>query len=445
MPSLSSKIAQDTAQRFSRNGLQAANKQMAKVADKAISQASSAMGRDVFKKTAAKADDAMVYFAEHPHVIRVAHNPTVIPTAAEAAKMDKEMTVGLKRAVEEMKNLTSEEQATYRSLGQMMQGRVDGQLALQQLLLDGKLTVGSVADPKRNLITALGDLSKQDLAPGIDRTNLLAEIHQELADPIAVSQEHKGTCAATSSAQILWSIKQPVDYLDYVRGLASPEGAAKLPNGEVMHRAPDWRAGNDRIPGKQLKPGEARNEGRTISSKLVQPTFMQGGIGDQYVYNNTLDKGVSATQANKVVDEGGLTDEQSARLMSKIFQGENFTIIYHSPQELKDALEATPKEAWDGERIAMTKDKMMESLRGSATPEDPVRVSVDYELSGGHAILVTGFKDEVTKLPNRKTPVTVEHTQYINPWGRLESMPSDSFKLMLDSIISNGGTVPVKV
>ncbi|HEY9721969.1 MAG TPA: hypothetical protein V6D47_08130, partial [Oscillatoriaceae cyanobacterium] len=288
-----------------------------------------------------------------PQVLRIPHDPAFVPNAKEVRSMSALFKKNAPREAKALKTLEPQEQKTYHALQKQMTSRVDGKLGLQQLLLDGKLTIGSAANPNRNLIQALGDLSKQKLDPAIDRETLMAQLHQELADPVATSQMHKGTCAATSNGQILFSLRKPTDYTDFLSGLASPKGEAKLPNGDLVKRKPDWRAGNDRIPSADFTPGKAEPAGRTITGQLTEPVFMQYAMGPKELYSNTFDEVLSKNGAK--AGDGGLWDEQSARLLSGIFPGEDWSVVYPSKADVKESFQYAPKSVWAGERTAMSK------------------------------------------------------------------------------------------
>ena len=124
-------------------------------------------------------------------------------------------------------------------------------------------------------------------------------------------------CAATSRGQILFSLKNPTDYTDFVHDLARPRGEAELPSGKKVFRPDDWDAGNDKAPNRHGLPGMSTNPGRTISSQLTEPVFMQVGYGTQYRYSNTFDAGFQWNSPKKVMD-GGLWGEQEAKVLRQL-------------------------------------------------------------------------------------------------------------------------------
>ena len=433
------------------------SEQVTKAVEKALPK-SSALGQDAFvRSTAAKAakqmDPGLMDAIVNPTILRqineqavtpkladlskLVHDPARVPTTGEAHTFKLAIQHNAPQEAEALKALTGDERRTYHELTQMMSHRPDGHLALQNLLLDGKLTIASTQNPSRNLIQALGDLAHQDLAPGIDRHILIAQVPQEVSDPVAISQEFKGTCAATSHGQVLLSLQAPTDYVDLVAGLASPKGKAKLPNGQEVTRKVDWRAGNDRIPADDMLPGHPYNKGRSIPSQLMEPVFMQTGIGKEGWYSNTFDVEMAANDKAKQIGDGGLYPEQSARLMSSLFPNKSYTVVYPSKAEVADSIAS--QKSWTGKREVMSKDKIVDYLKANATPQTPVAVDVNYQLDGGHALLVTGAKE----LPVKGSNQTQSYIEYINPWGRLELQREDAFKTVLFDMVPSGDRMGV--
>lgn len=457
---------QEVVRQIAKKSASAATQKMDQVADQAVRSAGN-LGQDTFVRGATKAAaknmdpglyDAIVNptilreindrgvtpkLAELPYLI---HDPALVPTKSEARVFGLQMTHNAPKVSEALKSLSTGERETYHTLFKMMDTRPDGQLALQNMLMDGKLTIASNIDPKRNLISALGDLSHQELAPGIDRHTLLAQVHQEVADPVSISQEGKGTCAATSHGQVLLALKAPTDYVELVAGLASPEGKAKLADGTLVSRKPDWRAGNDRLLAGDLVAGHPYNQGRSLSSQLIEPAFMQVGMGKTGWYSNTLDQFMAnANKAEKVAD-GGLYGEQSARLMDSLFPNEKNAVIYPSEAALKESYQGISKKEWGGPREAWNKNRMMDYLASNASPQTPVAADVDYQMHGGHALLVTGMKDmPVLNKAGKDTGKTVPGVEYVNPWGRLEVQRADAFKTVLTGLEVTGASVGVVV
>lgn len=316
----------------------------------------------------------------------------------------------------------------YRALQRRLAEHPDGVVALRQMLLDGKLSLAARTDAERPLLDALVALSRQDLDGAIAkrRDRFLAELVQEINNPATIAQMRKGTCAATACGQMQWVMRDPAGYVDFVAGLASPAGKAKLPNGQWVQRPADWAAGNDRHLG--LRPGEAFNTGRSVPGQLVQPTLMQVGYDKAYRYRNTFDMGFQGDKSGKLVMEGGLYPEQGARLMEAIFPGEAAVVAYPDAAMRKGSFGIISKQEWAGQRTVLDRKAMVADLANRATPENPIPALVDYQLGGGHAVLVTGV-DAGDK---------GQWVRYLNPWGQEEVMRSDAFASVLWSTVSTG-------
>jgi hypothetical protein len=411
---------------------------------------------DTFVKAAVTASHAQSKVAAvvakggltHAQIVLGARTPMIIresifhPVNAvePASKEGQEMLAKLWNTKQVEKAFTEQSftqpmQDTYRTLQRTLKGRPDGQLALQYLLQDKKLTIGG-NDARKSLLGALKSIVDrkgvlEGPKNGINHALLLSHQAQELADVISISQEHKGVCAATSAGQILWAIKNPVDYTKFVVSMAA-DGKAKLPNGDWVKRVPDWRAGSDQIPSHQMLPGGLR-DGRSIPGQLVQPSFMQVAVGKAQIYDNRRDLFVAVNNHAKVVADGGLYDEQTQNLVSSLYPGENWKVTYPSKADMPP-LKNFP--FFKGQREATSKGKMMDFLKANASPDAPIPVGVNYQLDGGHELIVTGTS------PASKGGVDI---QYINPWGRLEKMHEKSFELTLGSMVSGGSFGGVKV
>lgn len=399
-----------------------------------------------------RSKDALAEFVK-PTVLRKPHDPAMPYTEPERANLRKAVAAnaGSELFRREFAKLTPDrsgeaggtilgEQGQFKALFEGMGDRPEGQLALQQLLLEGKLTVASKADPSRDLIGALYDLSNRELDPVIAQQKPLfqAQLYQELADPVAVGQHHKGTCAATASGQILWSMKAPTDYVDFVAQLASPRGKATLPDGTQVTRPADWRSGNDRSPNAELLPGMPRNLGRSIPSQLVEPVFMQVAYGDAVRYSNTTDKRMSPADPGVQRGGGGQNVVESSHLMEALFPGINYTPVLVSNTSTRDFVETRNKISGNGDReFAWTKDHILEYLADNATPDNPVRASVNYELSGGHAILVTRVGPDPKARSSKAGGES--WVSYINPWGQYETQRQSAFRKVLTGIIVPDG------
>jgi hypothetical protein len=304
------------------------------------------------------------------------------------------------------KQLTAENQAKVLDLARV--ANAAGQVALHSLLVKGKLTP--------QVLDALQGLSTDRLAPKIDQRELVSQALIELDDPVAISQKSRGTCAPTS-VQILIAMRNPLVYVGLLRGLASPSGSAKLPNGDTIQREPDWNSDND--------------GGRSIPSRLIQPALMEFANGEAD-YNNTNDEDLDPKTHQ--ASPSGLDGPGAAALLSAVTEGKptfqtlgvtyNDSVGQDAIHGLDDNIES-PRDLLlvleDNRAIdPKSQDALLAQLAAHATPEDPVYATVIYTLRptvggvGFHAILVTGVKDD--------------KVSFINPWGQEETLPAEVFK-----------------
>ena len=120
-----------------------------------------------------------------PIVSHRPRNPVMVPTADEAKALREAMSANSKATMAALRTLPDEDRKAFHAVYDAMAQRPDGQLALQQLLLDGKLSWGSMKEGKRNLMQALGDIARnKNLDSGIEhrKTAFLAQLTQELAE-----------------------------------------------------------------------------------------------------------------------------------------------------------------------------------------------------------------------------------------------------------------------
>ncbi|HEY9765494.1 MAG TPA: hypothetical protein V6C82_03985, partial [Chroococcales cyanobacterium] len=223
---------------------------------------------------------------------------------------------------------------------------------------------------------ALSALANQALAPGIDRQELLSEVKSELEDPSRIAQKKANTCGATS-AQILLARRDPAEYVRLISGLASPEGKVSMRGGENLARKEDW---------------QAEDGGRTISSRLLQPAFMEVADGKLFVYDNRHDINLGLGAFPGVMP-GGL-----AHLLEQL-DGKERKVLF--------PMLGKSEEAWSKIRQAVGEKEIKE-----------IPVALNYQdkapIAPAHWMLVTGVKDGFVHL--------------INPRGWEEKMTVEEFR-----------------
>ena len=251
----------------------------------------------------------------------------------------------------------------------------EARLALQHLILDGKLLEGSLLDN-------LAKLADQRLEENIDRGELLSDVVQEVENPVCIAQEGKGTCGA-STVQIMLVSENPAEYVRLVSGLASPEGKASLANGEVIARK----------PGTEMEDGALR----TVSTRLLVPAFMEYGNG-MATYDNEKDK-----SSLMGFDYPGLTYGDFERLAEGVLN-RSFEV---KKSGLFDDAEA-----------------LLKQVAKLASPARHVPLVIDYPGQGFHAVQVTEVKDG--------------KVNYINPQGSRESLGEEAFRNKLEGVLLPG-------
>lgn len=268
--------------------------------------------------------------------------------------------------------LPSDQKKQYATVLELIQFHDPGRLALQTLLVSGQLT------KERDLLPRLSALAEQPLASGLDRDDLVSHVLQEVADPAAISQAQKATCGATVG-QIMLAKARPADYVRMVAGLASPEGKAPLANGKTLSREADWNA---------------EDGGRSLSSRLLQPAFMEYANGENLDYNNTKDRNFRGTSQK----DAGLSIEEAEHL----YEG-----LMGRPFKLENAAGAF---SGDGDRAELFSAIIRQAGQGKLVPTGITWGDAD----AGHQVLVDGIKgDSVT---------------YLNPWGQKEAMGFKEFR-----------------
>lgn len=251
--------------------------------------------------------------------------------------------------------LPPDERAHYQQIQRETAHDPEARLALEVLLVKGRLTNAPKNAGGDSLLAALDKVATQAVEPPIDRTQMLSDMIQEIAQPAAIAQHAYGTCTVTS-VEIKTALENPAEYARIVGGLASPEGKVKLADGEVAHR----------YPGTQYP---AAGDRRSISAHLWQPAMMVFG-GNRSYRNSASDvSGLSPTGVEHVLDAINGT-------RSRLYECDGGT-----HQAIERTVTAIEQATRKGESVPC-------SLQWGA---------------GGHKILVTGIHGD-----------TVD---YINPWG----------------------------
>lgn len=263
-------------------------------------------------------------------------------------------------------------------------------LALQILLLEGKLTHGPRAEDGDDLLTSLHELATHPAAEGIDREALVGDVVQELATPSAIAQKNRGTCTATT-LQIKLALERPAEYARLVAGLASPTGEVQMANGDTLRREPGTGTGAQLQAQYQGKPVMIHDL-RSVSSQLWQPALMQYGYGPDHDYDNRTD----------TVSGGAAPGVSMVNRMASGLSGQEATFVRSWREE--------------GGQQVDNRDAVLAALRREVA-QRPVAAGIvwgEQDRPGGHEILVTRMD--------------AERVYFDNPHGIEESMALAEFK-----------------
>jgi hypothetical protein len=273
--------------------------------------------------------------------------------------------------------LPPQDREAYQAVASVLASDQASRLALRELLLGGGLPGGKDLADGKSLLSNLAALSKQPLADGIDRQELLADVLSQLKDPLMISQEQQNTCGPTT-AQLLLAMQEPAEYVRLAAGLASPAGRVRLQNGDAIAREPDW--------------DDKEGDRRTVANRLFQSALMECANG-RFDYRNAQD-GRKVMLGPIELNVPGLLPHEMGKLV------ENLTGREHDVT------------------LSIMSDRVTPALQSAierASPGNEVPILVNYNVSGGgvqnlspHYLLITG-QDPETGL------VCVT-----NPWGREE-------------------------
>lgn len=254
-------------------------------------------------------------------------------------------------------------------------------LALQLMLLEGRLPGQNAVGGDQNLLDGLHTLATQELGPGVERQALLADTVQEVAVPEAIAQRGFGTCAPTA-ALVQLATHDPAEYVRLVSGLASPSGEVTTAGGDVL-RVEEGALAGDRT--------------RSVSQKLLAPALMELGNGD-LDYSNEDDVHTD-DEGNESV---GMTARQVDVVLESLY-GKDFAYLSTGSDEEKAA-------------GADFIDDELEAGRD-------VLVGIKWG-KGGHKVLVTGTEERDGET----------YYRIVNPWGQEELIPKDELESRLRNV-----------
>lgn len=255
--------------------------------------------------------------------------------------------------------------------------------------MQGANQIGTIADSLKILaetnrltpevLSAIEDLSQADMHHTLNaqRSQILQSALHEIANPHCIAQQHRGTCAATVP-QAKLAIEDPARYLNLVRELTSPDGRV---SSEVINS-------NHGI-GMVREGGTINPDGshRTITSRLIQPAFMEYANG-HLDYDNNTDRHSDGT--------GGLLQRETTALLNGLFGSNSHQTI--SIQQ------------------GLSPQNILQQIKPFLEQGVTVPIGMVWSSEGmhaGHEVMLTSIDEDHNK------------AYFYNPWGELKSMPLD--------------------
>lgn len=336
-----------------------------------------------------------------------------------------------------LSRLGPDQQAQYETVKAMTSNDPQARLALQTMLIDGRLPGGKLNHEGKDLLGQLSEVSTQKVAAGIDHQALVSDLIQEIQDPDAINQQDKDTCTMTS-LQIKVASENPAEYARIVGGLAGPSGDVTLANGDTMSR----------VPGTEQGDGSPR----TQSARLWEAAAMNYAVkGTGSVYSNERDHFVDAKTGQETdpqkdaafVERVRLAVEGGPALTPHNLKAEAQDAINadlnngaHSPeaQQLVQIAQSRPLDVNDADaaiesyRQRVQGPKLTEQIKQAVEGGQSILVGINYAKSGNHGeheVLVKGFEQDAQGK---------EWVVYNNPWGQVEKMPREDFEKRLLSV-----------
>ncbi|MDP1824726.1 MAG: hypothetical protein Q8L48_15835 [Archangium sp.] len=256
-------------------------------------------------------------------------------------------------------------------------------LAMQTMLLEGRLPGEKDLRDGKTLLQQLDGLSKQKFAPelaGADQ--ILEQTVKEVFIPAAIGQGVKNTCGATSAGAAL-AVENPAEYVRLIAGLASPEGTVVMANGDSLVREPGTLS------------ADPAGVDRSVTQRLFGPAAMEYANGS-LDYDNERDI--------SMILVGGMTAGMEEHLLEGLLN-RDFTSRF-DPLDPKGLAE--------------------QAIEAIDSGESPVAVTMGWpNILKNHILMI----DRVERT-DEGTFVVVR-----NPWGQEERLPYDTFKEHLNGVV----------
>lgn len=281
----------------------------------------------------------------------------------------------------------------YRQLQELTKSDPIARSALMEMLLDGRLTKDKDGLGKNDLLGHLVHAAQSPLTPGLDRSELLTSLIEELDNPTKIAQEGKGTCVATA-ATIMFARKSPTEYARLVVDLALTAGTTTTVGGAALARNKDWNNDND--------------YGRTPSVRLLQPALMELGNGFMQYHNGKDMHSLESGGAMASIKAGWA----SVREFLGRFPFMPGGLSSNGANKILEALTGAPyKQIFMVTRF--NRESAFRRVEAASKAGHPVPVGLEWE-GGGHKVLLD-------KIEGGKAYIT-------NPWGQRETIGLAEFK-----------------
>ncbi|MDB5096853.1 MAG: hypothetical protein JWM80_1274 [Cyanobacteria bacterium RYN_339] len=310
------------------------------------------------------------------------------------------------------------QQAQYKKLAKDVEDNPQAHMALQVLLLEGKLT----GDPKtlkpdgkgQTLLDGLAKVHDGPLDPTLDKKELLGSLLRETAQPTTIKQGSRNTCTVTS-LQIMTARSNPAEYVRIVAGMAAP-AIGKDGKPGATGTAPEVELANGTHMVRQFGSGAEDGTGRSVSARLWQ--------------NNMMAFAASQTDPNATkiynVRTGTFNDGENTL---KEADGSDLTTI-------SDAELTTAEEAATGKKYAMAnrggiQEDMIDQVKAVAAR----KVAIDVDLGTGK------FNKQGSESTQRVTVTGVAAdgtVTYKGADGKEATMAADKFRDRLHATYGHG-------
>lgn len=330
--------------------------------------------------------------------------------------------------------LSPEQRSQYEAVKALTRHDPQAQLALQLMLMEGKLTGEAKAHDGRDLLGSLHALATQLVAKGIDQKALVNDLIKEVHLPEAINQMNRNTCTVTA-LEIKTALENPAEYARLVGGLATPHGRVTLANGQTLTRVHGTEHADDTPRTQSARLWEAalmnyggKQAGVTYDNKadvFRKPDGSTADIQRDANFINRIQTGIDGTGNSEQVNlKAGALAQLQADLKADV----------NTPQirQIKQRIAHSPGKPLnvDGEmddvRIHQLAPKVVADLQKLTSRGKTVPVAIYYakagEPHGEHEVLVTGVSQDARGK---------QWVHYDNPWGQKERMPREDFEKRL--------------